>query len=114
MKFKCLIGKKIAPVGLLALLLGCVSIGIGMSSSARAESLLMRNVERSLDMNVPQRGMSMATVERRFGKPRQILPTVGGDAPRHPPINRWRYDDYTVVFERNRVIHTVIGAIAGR
>jgi len=57
--------------------------------------------------NVPTRGMSMAQVERRFGAPVEKLPPAGGDKPRHPTINRWRYSGYTVYFERNRVIDTV-------
>lgn len=61
---------------------------------------------------VPTRGMSMAQVERRFGAPADKLPAAGGDAPRHPTINRWRYAGYTVYFERNRVIHTVVDAPA--
>lgn len=57
--------------------------------------------------NVPTRGMTMAQVERRFGAPTEKLAPAGGDAPRHPTINRWRYAGYTVYFERNRVIDTV-------
>ncbi|MBX3699919.1 MAG: hypothetical protein KF903_02830 [Dokdonella sp.] len=60
--------------------------------------------------SVPTRGMSMAQVERRFGAPVDKLPAAGGDAPRHPTINRWRYAGYTVYFERNHVIHTVVDA----
>jgi len=59
------------------------------------------------DANVPTRGMSMTQVERRFGAPTEKLAPAGGDAPRHPTINRWRYAGYTVYFERNRVIDTV-------
>jgi len=59
------------------------------------------------DASVPTRGMSMAQVERRFGAPTEKLAPAGGDAPRHPTINRWRYAGYTVYFERNRVIDTV-------
>lgn len=57
--------------------------------------------------NVPTRGMTMAQVERRFGAPTEKLAPAGGDAPRHPTINRWRYAGYTVYFERNHVIDTV-------
>lgn len=57
--------------------------------------------------NAPTRGMTMAQVERRFGAPTEKLAPAGGDAPRHPTINRWRYAGYTVYFERNRVIDTV-------
>ncbi len=51
----------------------------------------------------------MAQVEQRYGAPVDKMPTAGGDAPRHPPINRWRYNGYTVYFERNRVIHSCRG-----
>jgi len=60
----------------------------------------------------PNRGMSMAQVERRYGAPIEKLPAAGGDTPRHPVINRWRYAGYTVYFERNRVIHSVPDAAA--
>lgn len=58
-------------------------------------------------MAVPQRGMSMTQVAHRFGAPVEKLPPAGGDSPRHPVINRWRYNGYTVYFERNRVICSV-------
>lgn len=61
---------------------------------------------------LPSRGLSMAQVERRFGAPIDKLPAAGGDSPRHPTINRWRYSGYTVYFERNRVIHSVPDAVA--
>lgn len=82
-------------------------IALGATATAQAESLVMRNAQRSEFMIAPTRGMSMAAVENRFGKPLEVLPTRGGDAPRHPPINRWRYAGFTVYFERNRVIHSV-------
>ncbi len=60
--------------------------------------------------NMPVRGMSMAQVEKRFGAPAEKLAPAGGDAPKHPTINRWRYAGYTVYFERSRVIHSVVDA----
>jgi hypothetical protein len=62
--------------------------------------------------NAPGRGMSMAQVEKRYGAPLDKLPPAGGDAPRHPTINRWRYNGYTVYFERSRVIHSVFDSDA--
>lgn len=67
---------------------------------------------RSTRADTPQRGMTMAQVERAYGAPVDKLPTAGGDAPRHPPINRWRYNGFTVYFERSRVIHSVVDAAA--
>ena len=67
---------------------------------------------RSHRADLPMRGMSMAQVEKAYGTPVDKLPTAGGDAPRHPPINRWRYNGFTVYFERSRVIHAVVDSAA--
>lgn len=90
-----------------------IAVGLGAALAlacvvpARAESLVMQNTMRGQSMAAPSRGLSMSQVERRYGSPLQKMPTVGGSSARQPPINRWRYADYTVVFERNRVIHSV-------
>ncbi|HJT97789.1 MAG TPA: hypothetical protein VJ696_05685 [Rhodanobacteraceae bacterium] len=81
------------------------------ATAAHADTFDVRkDAAHSLRSDVPTRGMTMAQVEQRFGAPVEKLPTAGGDAPRHPPINRWRYDGYTVYFERSRVIHSVVDA----
>lgn len=74
---------------------------------ASAETLARPAAAYATPATLPTRGLSMAQVEQRFGSPLERLPTAGGDAPRHPPINRWRYAGFTVYFERNRVIHSV-------
>jgi hypothetical protein len=72
-----------------------------------ADTLLVQRVQQERGMDVPQRGMSMAQVESRYGAPIDKLAPAGGDAPRHPVINRWIYNRYIVYFERNRVIDAV-------
>jgi hypothetical protein len=67
-----------------------------------------RHDHSSEGSGLPSRGMSMGQVEKRFGAPIDKLPAAGGDAPRHPTINRWRYNGYTVYFERSHVIHSVV------
>ena len=90
-----------------------VSIGVLVSAvalhsaPAQADTLLMDRVKEERSMNAPRRGMSMAQVESRYGAPSSKLPTAGGDAPLHPPINRWVYPNYIVYFERNHVINSV-------
>jgi hypothetical protein len=80
-----------------------------MATPVHADTFdVRRNAGHSRRADVPRRGLTMAEVERRYGAPVEKLPTAGGDAPRHPPINRWRYAGYTVYFERNRVIHSVV------
>lgn len=58
----------------------------------------------------PTREMTMANVRQIFGAPQRMLPAVPATAggPHRPPIVRWIYPDFTVYFERNLVIHTVV------
>ncbi|MEE2732743.1 MAG: hypothetical protein VYA55_18130 [Pseudomonadota bacterium] len=51
----------------------------------------------------PKSGMSMDQVNNRFGAPGQKIASVG-----EPPITRWVYDHYTVYFEHDHVIHSVL------
>ena len=55
------------------------------------------------DIPVPESGMTMQQVEAKYGPARSTLPAVGD-----PPITRWQYDGFTVYFEHQRVIHSVI------
>lgn len=57
---------------------------------------------------LPSKGMTQASVIANYGQPSEKRPTVGGGAPRQPPITRWDYDGYSVIFERNHVIDTVV------
>jgi len=76
------------------------------SPSAFAETLA-RPASGATTTQLPARGLDMAQVEQRFGAPVEKLAPAGGETPRHPLINRWRYSGFTVYFERNRVIHSV-------
>ena len=51
----------------------------------------------------PRSGLSMDQVRARFGDPVNQLPWVGD-----PPISRWVYDNFTVYFEHELVIHSVV------
>lgn len=72
------------------------------SDAASADEGDMREAQAPGSEALPQRGMSMRTVESRFGAPLKKLAPVG-----EPPITRWVYADYTVYFEGPYVIHTV-------
>jgi hypothetical protein len=98
MKLKFVLGS--APL-LAAILLAATSVHADAFDDRKNAAIGTRS-------DLPRRGLSMAQVEQRYGAPVEKLPTAGGDAPRHPPINRWRYNGYTVYFERNRVIHSVV------
>ncbi len=78
------------------------------STSAGADVLVMDAVQQapsnsSVGLERPRNGQSMAQVEARFGKPAQVIQAVGD-----PPITRWQYGGYTVYFEYDRVLHSVV------
>ena len=89
-------------------LLGIAMFGVAGLSTATAETLLVNRVQQEQGVPVPARGMSMAQVEQQFGTPTNKLGAAGGDAPSHPVINRWVYNRFTVYFERDRVIDSVV------
>ena len=51
----------------------------------------------------PTRAMSMKQVRAKFGAPVKEYPWVG-----NPPITRWDYPDYSVFFENDLVLETVV------
>ena len=55
------------------------------------------------DLATPERGMSSRTVLTRFGEPISLGKPVG-----EPPITKWTYEHYTVYFESDTVIHSVL------
>ena len=61
---------------------------------------------RDSAVNHPARGSTMQSVESKFGTPVSKHGAVG-----KPPITRWDYPTFSVFFENDRVIHSVL--IAG-
>lgn len=51
----------------------------------------------------PTRGTLMNKVEAQFGAPAERHAAVG-----NPPITRWDYPGFSVFFEREHVIHSVV------
>jgi hypothetical protein len=76
--------------------------------SATADVLLIEEVRQAERMELPENGMSQSEVRARFGEPEQVHATVG-----EPPITRWDYDRWSVYFEHDLVLFTVLhkGAI---
>ena len=89
-------------VKLLALLIGCA-----MAGGAAAEMVLVDGhvqIEQS-SVARPTKGTTMHQVEAKFGAPAKRYPAVG-----KPPITRWDYPSFSVFFEFNRVVHSVVHA----
>ncbi|HVS76438.1 MAG TPA: hypothetical protein VHE11_05850 [Steroidobacteraceae bacterium] len=85
---------------LLALLIGCAIAG-----GAAAETVVVDgqvHLEQSAVAR-PGRGTTMREVQAKFGAPEKRYPAVG-----KPPITRWDYPSFSVYFEFNRVVHSVV------
>jgi len=84
-----------------ALLLCLMSAPFSLS----AETLSIINEPENTENGIlrPTRGMDMQQVEAQFGAPITINPAVG-----EPPITGWVYDQYTVYFEHQYVIHAAV------
>lgn len=68
---------------------------IKISVSKQAQEL--QGIER------PKTGMSKEAVEKAFGAPQVVNAAVG-----EPPISSWVYESFSVYFEHDKVIHTVL------
>jgi hypothetical protein len=84
--------------------LACLVLGLAGPSLAPSETLVVNDqvAIRESSIDRPARGTTMTAVEAKFGAPSEKHPTVGS-----PPITRWDYPDFSVFFERDRVIHAV-------
>jgi hypothetical protein len=77
-----------------------------LCGSALADELQVPTPGASADK--PASGMSMESVEAKYGAPSKRVPAVGGASAQQPPITRWEYPGFVVYFENNHVVHTVV------
>ncbi len=95
------------------------AISLSMATTLQAETLEMPTESATpapapapasggYTVTLPGRGMNMTQVEEKFGPPLQKLPEVG-----EPPIIRWIYPSYTVYFEYQFVINSILNSAAG-
>lgn len=87
---------KYALASLLALLLM-------HSGPALADVLLVDSIQSAPQIQTPRNGLTMAQVRQQYGNPASEIPAVG-----EPPISRWEYNGYSVFFENDLALHTVI------
>jgi len=85
-----------------------------VAGSASADTLLVDRAQHKAHVALPERGLTTAQVEARYGAPSERLDPRGGQKRQWPTINRWVYPQFTVYFERDRVIDAVLNqATAG-
>jgi hypothetical protein len=86
----------------LALML-VLTMGLAQLDFAQADVLLIEEVRQSDRMSLPVNGMTKDDVRARFGDPTQIHDAVGD-----PPITQWAYDTWSVYFEYQVALFTVL------
>ncbi len=82
------------------------SVAIGLlAGAAHADVLLLDAIDQKVAQApaMPDKGMSMASVEQRYGAPSGRRAPVG-----NPPITRWEYPGFIVFFEYSHVVHSVV------
>ncbi len=79
--------------------------GCALTGSAVADTIVKDDQVQVAPSQIetPRRGSTMGDVEKHFGAPVTRHPTVG-----QPPITRWDYNGFAVVFEKDRVIDSVV------
>jgi hypothetical protein len=80
---------------------------LAFAGAASAETLLIERVQEENKAAMPVRGQTMAQVEAKYGAPSERMDPQGGQKRAWPQINRWVYADFTVYFEKSKVIDVV-------
>jgi hypothetical protein len=80
-----------------------LSLALPCASPVVADVLLMEGIQSAPAVNVPRNGITMAQVRQQYGNPVTERPAVG-----EPPITRWDYEGYSVFFEHDLVLHSVV------
>ena len=82
------------------------TMALPVSGLASTETRTTSVSQQSVDLKHlarPGTGVSKEYVAKKFGDPVSKEPAVG-----EPPISVWHYDSYSVYFEHNKVVHTVL------
>ena len=84
-----------------------VALALGATVPAFAETLAIDGqvAIKPAGIETPQRGATMTAVEQKFGAPANKSSAVG-----NPPITKWFYPNFVVVFENDKVLHAVVVA----
>jgi len=98
---------KLNPL-LLTASLTLVSI-LAVSNVAHAEILSIGEQAKVLTKaDMPRRGVSKTAVKAKYGAAKEETTSKGKVTKQRPRITRWTYNNFSVFFEHNHVVHTVV------
>lgn len=86
-----------------------LSLLLAFSAPTLADVLLVDSIQSAPAVNTPRNGASMSQVRAQFGNPLKEIPAVGD-----PPISRWEYEGFSVFFEYDLALHSVIHHTASK
>lgn len=81
----------------------CVCALMGMGHAAQADVLLIDSVSDANSRHLPRTGLLMDQVLAEWGQPESKQAAVGS-----PPITRWDFPEFSVYFEYDHVISSVL------
>jgi hypothetical protein len=89
--------------------LSLIALGLGLAVPVFSETLAIDGqvVLKPNGVDTPLRGSTMAAVEAKFGAPANKSSAVG-----NPPITKWFYPNFVVLFENDKVLHAVVSGAA--
>lgn len=83
---------------------GLITLSMVFSSLSYAESVALSVAEQgNQSVQTPHNGQKKENVEAQFGTPIERVSAVG-----EPPISKWVYQEFTVYFENDTVLHAVL------
>ena len=80
-----------------------LAVGVSMAQAEVIKMPIGAQAAQKQHLERPANGMTRGQVAARFGEPQSVVSAVGD-----PPISTWEYTDYTVFFENDRVLHSVL------
>ncbi len=87
-------------------LLLLITLFLSIAATSHAQQIVIgvgQQTPENQNINRPQRGMSREQVTQYFGEPR-----TKDEAKGKPPIEKWTYPQFSVYFEQNNVLHSVL------
>lgn len=84
-------------------LIACLLLFVAQTTFAQSVKIPLGEQAGGEHIVMPTTGLSKAAVKARYGEPQKENEPKG-----KPPISSWDYGEFTVYFENDHVIHSVV------